>query len=539
MADAAGGMSKKAAKKAARKAAKKDAKKASGGSTDNDQAQTQVPTGYETDLQYGIYPLMQSERTTERTFTEVGDLDKSKVGSQVWVRARVSTSRSKGNGCFLVLRRRMQTVQGVIFKSDTVPKPMVKFAAGIAKESFVDVYASVVEPESPTTTTQSVVELAIEKIFLLSAAEALPIEVEACNMVEPTKEEEEAEEKAATADDANTGERVPKVALTKRLDHRYLDLRAPVNQSIFRIQSGVCLLFREYLAAQGFTEVHTPKLLGAGSESGAEMFKVDYFDRHAYLALSPQLFKQMAVVSDLERVFEVAPVFRAEYSFTHRHLCEFMGLDMEMVIQEHYHEALGVINEMFKYIFNGLEDRYANELATIRKVYPSEPVKFDDQLLVVSFPEAIRMLREAGETSVQDLEDIGTVHEKMLGRLIKQKYGSDFYVIDKYPVNARPFYTMPHAEDDNYTNSYDIFVRGQEVSSGAQRVHDPKTLLEVAKRKEMDLSEVHAYVDSFRYGALPHAGCGIGLERVVFLYLGLHDIRKASMFPRDPKRISP
>ena len=169
-----------------------------------------IPVGYETEFQYGIYPLMQCERSTERVFTEVGDLNKDKVGSQVWVRARVGTSRSKGNGCFLVLRRRMHTVQGVIFKSDTVPKPMVKFAAGIAKESFVDVLAKVVEPESPTATTQSLVELAIEKIFLLSSAEALPIEVDACNMVEPTKEEEEAEEAAAKDDAAGAGDRVPR-----------------------------------------------------------------------------------------------------------------------------------------------------------------------------------------------------------------------------------------------------------------------------------------------------------------------------------------
>lgn len=503
-------------------------KKGDGQDQSQDSESKEIPIGDETTLQYGKYPLQQSQRQSGRTFTEVRELSKGLAGKEVWVRARIFTTRSKGNSAFLVLRRGITTVQATLFKSETVPKEMIKFAGGISKESIVDVLATVVVPEAPVVSvSQSDIELAVTKIFLLSSADVCPIQVEDCMRLEPVN-----------VGEVVPGEDRPRVELKTRLDHRYLDLRAPVNIAIFRIQSAVGNLFREFLCAKGFVEIHTPKIIGAASEGGADVFRVDYFGRPAFLAQSPQLYKQMACVSDLERVFEIGPVFRAENSNTNRHLTEFMGLDLEMVFNEHYYEVLAVINEMFKYIFTGLEKRFAEELKAIRTVYDSAPVEFPDKFLIISFPEAIRMLREAGET-VADLEDLSTPHEKMLGAIVKAKYNTDFYAIDRYPVNARPFYTMPYPLDKNYTNSYDIFLRGQEISSGAQRIHDPELLKEVARSKGVDPASLEAYVDSFRYGALPHAGCGIGLERVVMLYLGLHDVRKASMFPRDPKRTSP
>lgn len=490
------------------------------------EAETETPIGDETTLQFGVYPIVQSTRVSSRVFVNVADLNASYDGKTVWVRARVFTSRSKGNSCFLLLRRGMFSVQAALFKSDSIPKEMVKFAASISKESIVDIEGQVVKvTEKIQSATQQDVEIHPSKLFVVSQALNTPIQVEDCLRPEPRLAEESTDGR-------------PLVALKTRLDHRYIDLRAPVNLAIFRVQSGVGNLFREYLYGKGFVEIHSPKIIGTASEGGSQVFRLDYFEGNAYLAQSPQLYKQMAVMGDLDRVFEIAPVFRAENSFTPRHLTEFVGLDMEMAIQDHYYEVLAVINEMFKYIFNNLEIQYAKELAVIRECYKSEPVTFGEKFLILHFAEGVRLLREAGET-VPEFEDISTPHEKLLGKIVKEKFGTDFYAMDRYPAAARAFYTMPAPDDPRYSNSYDIFLRGQEISSGAQRIHDPKVLLEVAASKGIDMTPIQSYVDSFKYGAFPHGGCGIGLERVVMLYLGLHDIRKASMFPRDPTRTTP
>eukprot|EP00301_Raphidiophrys_heterophryoidea_P010497 c15633_g1_i1.p1 GENE.c15633_g1_i1~~c15633_g1_i1.p1 ORF type:complete len:544 (+),score=153.22 c15633_g1_i1:47-1633(+) len=523
---------KKISKKELNKLKKKEAKK---GATEDapaqatpseDSAPVAAPVGDETTLQYGIYPMFQSQRHGTREFATIRDLDASWEGKTVWVRARVFTTRGKGSSCFILLRRGLASIQATLFKSESVSKEFVKFASGVSKESVIDVEAVVVKvAEKVLSASQQDVELAVNKLFVVSAAATCPVQVEDCMRAEPVLDEPDDLER-------------PKVALKTRLDNRFLDLRAPANLSIFRIQAAVGNLFREFLVNKGFVEIHTPKILGTSSEGGADVFKVKYFEGSAFLAQSPQLYKQMAVVSDLERVFEIGAVYRAEKSNTPRHLTEFMGLDLEMIINEHYYEVLAVMNEMFKYIFVGLETRCATELATVRGVYPSEPVRFPDEMLVISFPEAIRMLREAGEEA-QDFEDLNTPQEKLLGRLVSERFGADFYAIDRYPVGARPFYTMPAHDDKRYTNSYDVFLRGQEIASGAQRVHDAELLAEISKSKGVDLTPIQSYVDSFKYGAFPHGGCGIGLERVVMLYLGLHDIRKASMFPRDPARTTP
>jgi len=323
-----------------------------------------------------------------------------------------------------------------------------------------------------------------------------------------------------------------------RLNNRILDIRTTTNQGIFRIQSGVCQLFREFLLSKSFTEIHTPKIISAASEGGATVFRVKYFDGHAYLAQSPQLYKQMAICADLDRVFEIAPVFRAENSQTHRHLTEFVGLDLEMTFNEHYHEVMDVLDNLFIYIFDELQKRFSAEIAAVKRQYPFEDLVYLKPTLRLKFSEAIQMLREAGET-IGDLEDIGTTQEKLLGALVKKKYNTDFYAIDKFPSSIRPFYTMPDPENPQYSNSFDYFIRGEEVLSGAQRVHDPELLNQQAIEKGVNTSHLEAYIDSFKYGAPPHGGGGIGLERVVMLYLGLKNIRFTSMFPRDPNRLFP
>lgn len=315
-------------------------------------------------------------------------------------------------------------------------------------------------------------------------------------------------------------------------------MRTPTNQAIFRIQAAVCRLFRETLDQRKFVEIHTPKIISAASEGGANVFTVSYFKGSAYLAQSPQLYKQMAIAADFEKVYTIGAVFRAEDSNTHRHLTEFVGLDLEMAFHSHYHEVLDTIGAVLTDVFRGLQKQCAQEIATVNRQFPAEPFTFLDPPLRLEFPEAVQMLRQAGE-QIGDEDDLSTPMEKLLGRLVKAKYGTDFYILDKYPLVVRPFYTMPDPTNQKYSNSYDIFMRGEEIMSGAQRIHDPEYLSERAKHHGIDLSKIKAYIDSFRYGCPPHAGGGIGLERVAMLFLGLDNIRKTSMFPRDPKRITP
>lgn len=324
-----------------------------------------------------------------------------------------------------------------------------------------------------------------------------------------------------------------------RLNFRWVDTRTRANQAIFRVNSMVCNLFHEFMVARGFVEIHTPKILGGASEGGSEVFKLQYMGQPACLAQSPQLYKQMAISSDMERVFEIGPVFRAEKSNTRRHLCEFTGLDLEMAIYEHYDEVLGVTHRVFKHIFEGLETRFARELVVIRKQYFSEPCQITDEPCVVHWGDGIQMLRDAGVTDAGDFDDLTGANELKLGELVKAKFGTDFFILDRYPSAVRPFYTMPCADDERYSNSYDMFIRGQEICSGAQRCHDPNLLRSVLVAKGVDPGPLESYIQSFSHGVSPHGGAGIGLERVVFLYLGLDNVRKASMFPRDPSRCSP
>ena len=199
-----------------------------------------------------------------------------------------------------------------------------------------------------------------------------------------------------------------------------------------------------------------------------------------------------------------------------------------------------MLNELFVFIFENIKKSCATELETINQLYPFEPITYETgtKNLILKYPEAISMLREAG-VKIGDFDDLGTQDEKLLGKLVKQKYNTDFYMLERYPLGARPFYTMPCPDDKNYSNSYDLFLRGEEIASGAQRVHNANFLLDQATAKKVDLKPLQAYVDCFKYGAWPHGGAGIGLERVTMLYLGIGNVRKVSMFPRDPNRLTP
>jgi nondiscriminating aspartyl-tRNA synthetase len=480
-------------------------------------------------------------------YSETTPIDEA-GGVEVSFRAVVENARNQSAKLsFLVFRETLNTIQAVVAASDSLSRQMVKFAGSVPSESIVLVHGLVKKtPEPVKSATISHLEIHVKKLYVVAKADSqLPMQVSDAERPLPLEGEEAKEDESGR----------PIVTLNTRLNNRVIDLRGKHNRAIFAIKDGVTALFQEFLRGQGFIGIQTPKLLGAPTEGGANVFSVDYFATKAFLAQSPQLYKQMMIAARFERVMEVGPVFRAENSNTARHLTEFTGLDLEMAFEEDYHEVVEVLENLMLYIFNGLRTKYKRETDLVRSIYHVEEFKLPEAGKVprIPFSEGIQMLRDDG-LEIGDYDDLSTPDEKRLGALVLKKYGSDFYVLDQFPLNIRPFYTMPshtapaHQKDSKdpnagYSNSYDFFMRGQEILSGAQRIHDAEFL---CKRMKEHVSPVDPtsdglkdYVNAFRYGCPPHAGGGIGLERIVMLWLGLPNVRLASLFPRDPNRVAP
>ncbi|KAF5133614.1 Aspartate--tRNA ligase, cytoplasmic [Metarhizium anisopliae] len=433
----------------------------------------------------------------------IAELDKLPLGSEVNFRARISTQRQLSKNLdFLLFRDQTNTVQGVLSREYL---DMVRWVQKLNSESLVQVNGVLkAPPEAVRSATHSGVEVEVHSIHLVNAAHGAPF----------------------------TNYKPPET-LRNRMTSRILDLRHPSNQALFRIRSMVTRMFRETLEQQGFVEINTPKLQPAATESGAAVFKVNYFGRNAFLAQSPQLAKQSAVSADFGRVYEVGPVFRAENSNTHRHLTEYTGLDIEMSIEHDYHEVICVIDEFLKNVFISV---YAMpEVKEVQKRWPSKEFKWLEETLILNFEDGIQMLRDDGRDV--EMEDLSTPDEIRLGELVREKYGTDYYVLDKFPASARPFYTHKDPENPFWTRSFDIFIRGQEICSGGQRIHDAAELRENMQAVGISEDGMEDYLAAFDLGAPPHAGAGLGLERIVAWMLELGDVRYASLFHRDPKSL--
>ncbi|KAK2059157.1 aspartyl-tRNA synthetase [Colletotrichum caudatum] len=434
--------------------------------------------------------------------TTIGEAARLDIGTKVTFRARIHTQRHISKHLdFLLLRDQTDTIQGVLAHASP---NMVKWVQHLHPESIVQVSGSLKKPVQDVKSAHyHDVEVDIYSIHLLNPAKAPPF----TNYQPPDN-------------------------MNFRLNNRILDLRHPSNQALFRVRAMITRKFRETLDNSGFIEIQTPKLQPAATESGAEVFKLNYFGRRAFLAQSPQLAKQMAISADFGRVYEIGPVFRAENSNTHRHLTEYTGLDIEMKIHKHYHELIKVLDQTLKNIFTAVHSM--PELKIIRERFPSEDLVWLDETPIIPFHEGLQMLRDDGR-DVED-EDLSTPDEIRLGELVKEKYGTDYYILDKFPANARPFYTHK-ADDPFWTNSFDIFVRGQEVCTGGQRINDPKELRKSMAEKGIPEEDMAEYLEAFDLGAPPHGGAGLGLDRVVFLLLNLGDVRYGTLFYRDPKSL--
>ncbi|KAI1820398.1 aspartyl-tRNA synthetase [Xylaria intraflava] len=461
----------------------------------------------------------------------ISDLSASRANTIINFTARVHHTRNVSSRlAFIVLRQSTDTIQAVLaVREGVVSEPFVRWAEHLSAESIVHVRGKLRKPpEKVKACSIHDLEVLVDKMHVLVPVEnPLYTDVFAMDHREENPETHEAQ---------------LVVSNRVRTANRVVFLRTPAMQSVFRIRAGVCNIFRSILDEHGFIEIQTPKLQPAATESGASVFRVQYFGRTAYLAQSPQLAKQMAISADFGRVYEIGPVFRAEDSNTPRHLTEYTGLDLEMTILNNYHEVVDIIDTMLKSIFEGIYSRYRKEINVVKERFPHEDLVWLEETPRLTFKEGIELLNSSGWVGddgkpASENTDLATRAEARLGQLVKEKYKTDYFILDKFPTPARPFYTHLDEYDENVTNSFDIFVRGQEITTGGQRINNPRILAERMKKAGIDLETMEEYMQAFQWGAPPHAGCGIGLERVVALLLNLGDVRNASLFPRDPKSL--
>jgi len=321
--------------------------------------------------------------------------------------------------------------------------------------------------------------------------------------------------------------------LSTILDLRPVSLRNPKERAIFKVQEGIARGFREFLSANGFTEIRSPKINFAGAEGGTNVFKLDYFGKQVYLAQSPQLYKQ-AMVGVYERVFEIAPVFRAEHHDTSRHLNEYTSMDLEMGFINSFEDIMNMETGALKYIMNLLKTEYKDELDLLHADIPEIT-----EIPVMKFMDAKELLMKKFKYKPSDMKDFDPAEEELLGKYAKKELGSDFIFITHYPSKKRPFYTMDDPADPEYTLSFDLLFRGLEITSGGQRVHDYKEQVEKMIKCGMDPEQFETYLMLHKYGAPPHGGLGIGLERLTMHLLGFKNVRESTMFPRDINRVTP
>lgn len=431
---------------------------------------------------------------------EISELtEKAKPGQKVRVNGAVYTIRHMGTVAFVILRKREGLIQGV-------------YEEGIAQFRLKDVKeAAAVEIEGVLEENQKApngIEIRMEKLKVLSepAADRMPLAVSKWKL---------------------------KTSLEAKLNYRSISLRNVRERAKFRIQEGLTRAFRDFLYGQGFTEIHTPKIGAKGAEGGANIFKLDYFHRPAVLAQSPQFYKQM-MVGVYDRVFETGPVFRAEKHRTKRHLNEYISLDFEMGYLEGFEELMAMETGFLQYMRTFLQQEYAKELQLLNVTLPRA-----DCIPVVRFDEAKQKVADLYGRPMRTPYDLEPEEELLIGRYFKEKENADFVFVTHYPAKKRPFYAMEDPADPSVTLSFDLLFRGLEVTTGGQRIHDAQLLMEKIAKRGLETEGMEAYLDTFRYGMMPHGGLGIGLERLTMQLLGAENVRETTLFPRDLSRLEP
>lgn len=322
-------------------------------------------------------------------------------------------------------------------------------------------------------------------------------------------------------------------ALEKQLDYRALSLRRPKTRAVFKVQEEITDAFRTYLKSRRFSEIHTPKVISSSTEGGSEMFTVDYFGRRAFLAQSPQFYKQMMVGAGFERVFEIAPAYRAELHNTWRHLNEYISLDIEMGFIKDETELMDIEEGFLNYLYSVLKETCQKEL----EMYNIElPEKIEIPRIPLAEAHKILLDKYNKKSPVGNIDAEGEV---LISKYIKETYDCDFVFLTEYPVAKRPMYAMPDSEKPELTKSFDLIFKGLEITTGGQRIHNYEMLKENIQKFGLNPDDFGFYLETFKYGMPPHGGLAIGLERLTLKILDLENVREATLLPRDLKRLEP
>ena len=420
------------------------------------------------------------------------------IGERVKILGWVHTLRLLGKANFLIVRDATGLAQVFLFGSER------EQVTGLLPESVVEVVGNVVaEPQA-----KGGVELHEPEIVVLSpVTEGLPFPI-------------------------NKPELEPQIETF--LNHAPLGLRHPLKQATFRLSAGIMAGYRKALDQIGFVEITSPKIVESATESGASVFAIDYFGRPAFLAQSPQFYKQI-MVGVFERVYEVAPVFRAEPHATIRHVNEYVSLDAELGFIGDHTDVMQVLTRVIRAILVHLHEHQASALALLGVEMPLAPETFPH----VCFPDAQQLIFERYGEDCLGEPDLAPQHERWLGEWAQEKYSSDFLFVTGYPMAKRPFYTHPNPADSRYSNSFDLLFRGTELVTGGQRLHRYEDYLAAMEARGMDPAPFQSYLEAFRYGMPPHGGFAIGLERFVMQLIRAQNLRETTLFPRDMNRLSP
>ena len=420
------------------------------------------------------------------------------IGSKVQLHGMVYKIRKMSDFAFVLIRTKQAVVQ-CVYSSEFSEFPLEL----LREESAVRITANVVEEER----SKVGYELQLLSVEVLSEPEELsPIVI--------------------------NNKRVD-TSLENLLNYRPITLRNEKERAIFKMQEGICRAIREFMHRERFTEIHSPKIVSEGAEGGANIFKLDYFGKQAYLAQSPQFYKQM-MVGVFERVFEIAPVFRAEKHDTARHLNEYTGVDFEMGFIESFEEIMQMETAMLKYIMAFLQEQYGQELSLLKVQLPE--IK---EIPAIKFSEAKEMVAKAYHREFKESHDFEPEEEKLLCELVKKQTGSEFVFVTHYPSAKRPFYAMDSKENPEETLSFDLLFRGLEITTGGQRIHNYREQVAKMEARGMNPAAFESYLMMHKAGMPPHGGLGIGLERLTAKLLNQENVRLSSLFPRDINRVTP
>ncbi|HYM56228.1 MAG TPA: aspartate--tRNA(Asn) ligase [Solirubrobacteraceae bacterium] len=424
-----------------------------------------------------------------------------KVDKEVTIRGWVHALRDQKRMQFVIVRDETGLAQVVLAKEEP-PSELNERASALTAESAVTITGTVVADERVKL---GGLELRLQELQVDSLAEPeVPIAADS--------------------------------ALDKRIDWRYLDLRRPDRRLIFEVQTTAEHAMREFWRRERFIELHTPKFMGSASESGAELFKVEYFDGEAYLAQSPQFYKQMAMAAGFGRVFEVGPVFRANPSFTSRHDTEFTSVDVEIAWIDSHEDVMAFEEAWLAHVLAVVKETHGE---AIEATFGTEVVVPSLPFPRVALERAKELLREHGHDAPGPGHDLDPPSERAFSAIVEEQQGHEFAFVTDYPTTVRPFYHMRHAEEPTLTKSFDLLWRGIELTTGAQREHRYEQLLAQAEDKRVDVGPIQYYLDFFRFGAPPHGGFGFGLTRLLMQMLGQDNVREVTFLYRGPHRLEP